>query len=135
MASETFSYTNSSGSIKTLTFDTSGRLLSAYQKSIVPNQISNITLGGIRLTQDFGNPKTQYKYTAIVPNSSVIETDIADIEEFISSDYINFAENAFTWTENDGATTHTVYMVNDYNMKMIGGSYCVVEFLLEEQNT
>jgi len=135
MASETFSFTNISGATKTLTFDTAGRLLAEYSKSIIPNQISDITLGGIRLTYSLGNNRTQYKYTVIVPYSDEGETDIADIEEFISSTYINFAENAFTWTENDGATTHTVFMINGYSMKMVGGSYSIVNFLLEEQNT
>lgn len=135
MASETFSYTNSSSATYTLTFDTAGRLLSDYEKSIIPNQISDITLGGIRLTYDMGNPRTQYKYIVVVPYAHDTETDIANIETFISSTYINFSENAFTWTENDGVTTHTVYMLNGYSMRMVGGSYSLVSFLLEEQNS
>jgi len=135
MASEIFSYTNILGATKTLSFDTAGRLLSDYAKDIVPNQISDKTLGGVRMTYSLGESTTQYKFTAVVPYSSEVETDIADIEEFISSVYINFSENAFTWTENDGVTTHTVYIINNYSMRMMGGSYAVVSFLLEEQNT
>jgi len=135
MASETFAYTNSAGSTKTLTFDTAGRLLSDYSKEIKPNQISDSTLGGVRLTYTLGDHFTQWRYTVVVPYSSVLETDITDIESFLSSTYVNFSENAFTWTENDGATTHTVYIINGYSMRMMGGSYCIVNFLLEEQNT
>jgi len=135
MASEIFSYTNILGVTKTLSFDTAGRLLSDYAKDIVPNQISDKTLGGVRMTYSLGESTTQYKFTAVVPYAHATETDIEDIELFISSTYINFSENAFIWTENDGVTTHTVYMVNNYSMRMMGGSYAVVSFLLEEQNT
>jgi len=74
-----------------------------------------------------------------VPISSVTETDwagVTGVKSFFGSSYVNGAQNSFVWTENDGTTTHTVYMTK---MELIGGTiagtykHCTVT--LEEVNT
>ena len=136
MAVETFSYTNAASATKLLTFSISAPLLADYSKSIIPNQITGVTLGGIRLTKNLGSARTQWRYTAIVDFSSAL-TDLADVEEFIGSTYINFAENAFEWKEWPGyvATARTVYMINQFSHTMLGQDRVRIAFLLEEQNT
>ena len=133
MAVETFAYTNAAAATLTLTFDLSAPLLSDYSKSIIPNQITDVTLGGIRLTKNLGDPRTQWRYTAIFPLSSG-STDLADVESFVGSTYINFAENAFTWTNYD-SVERTVYMINQFTHTMLGQDTVRAAFLLEEQNT
>ena len=135
MADETFAYTNDLAATKILTFATAGRLLAEFGQNIVPNQISSMTMGGVRLTYDRGDPQTQWRFGAVVPYSSLTETDLADVQEFVGTTYINYAENAFAWTESDGVTTHTVYMINQFSWSMIGGSFVKISFSLEELNT
>lgn len=133
MAAETFKYPATGTPDVTLTFATAGRLLSEFQKSIKPNQISDVTMGGVRLTYNLGDPFTQYRYTFIVPVSSGA-TDLTDVESFIGSSNINFAENAFLWTDNDG-NAKTVHMVNEFSYTQVGPSFIKSTWILEEQNT
>lgn len=132
MANETFSYTNSSSSTKTLTFATSGHSINDTD-SIEPNQVSQLTMGGVRLIGNIGSAVKKYEYTCVVPTSSVSETDYADVIEFIGTTYINYGQNAFTWTDYN-SNALTVRMVNDFQASNVG-AYKKITFVLEVQNS
>ena len=135
MASETFEYPDATTPTMTLTFATSGHSMNDID-GIVFNQITGLTLGGVRMTTSLGDNFNQWGYTFIVPISSETETDWADVKSFFGSSYANGAQNSFVWTESDGTTTHTVYMTNmELQSGIIAGTYKQCTIMLEEVNT
>ena len=135
MADETFKYPSTTSPTKTLTFATAGHLVE--DSDIVKfNQLTDMTIGGMRMVKNLGDNLNQYEYTAVVPFSSESETDYADVLEFIGSSYVNGASNSFVWTDKDSAEK-TVRMINNpFRAQKLGGSnYYICKFILEEVNT
>jgi len=134
MANETFTYPTTAASA-TLTFATAGHFISD-DDIIIPNQVTDKTAGGVRLTYNRGTESNIYEVSVIVPDSSTSETDYTDIKNFIGSTAINFSENAFKWNDFNG-TTRIVHLINQFRAEAIGGSIFrrKITFLLEEQNT
>jgi len=54
MASETFKYPDDTSPTITLTFDTSGHSINDSD-GIIFNQITDVTLGGVRMTSNLGD--------------------------------------------------------------------------------
>jgi len=132
MATETFSYPNTSATEKVLTFATAANLQSD-NIMVVANQITDVTMGGVRRTVSLGDNFDRYDYTVIVPVSSS-STDWADVKEFFGSSYANFAENSFVWTDVD-SNELTVRMTGNLTAEHIAGSYKKITMQLETVNT
>jgi hypothetical protein len=129
MATETFTY-----STQTLTFSTAGHLLSDGE-TLVPNQESDVTIGGVRLTANLGDARHQWQVTVIVPESSASATDLTDILGFLGSTGVNYGVEAFTWSDYSG-TTRSVTIINDsIGIESLGAGWKKVSFSLEEVNT
>lgn len=73
------------------------------------NQATGQTLGGTVMVDSFSTGITTRKLTVRVPKSSDTVTDWTDIETFIR-DTVNFGENNFYWTDDDG---------NSYEVKLL----------------
>ncbi len=133
--SETFKYPNATSPTKTLTFATSAH--SINDGDIIEfNQISDVTIGGIRMVKSLGDNFNRWEYTIIIPLSSGSETDYTDVLSFVGSSYANGSLGSFVWTDY-AATAKTVHMINNpFTAKRLGSSaYMQCTFLLEEVNT
>ncbi len=129
MAVETFTYGG-----QTLTFATAGHLL-GDSESIVPNQVSDVTLGGVRLTGNLGDARHQWQVTVIVPRSSTAQTDLADVTGFLGTTGINYGVHAFTWVDYL-STTRSVNLINDsVGFENLGAGWHKVSFSVEQVNT
>jgi hypothetical protein len=133
MANETFKYPTaaSATALGTLTFSITAHSL-GDAINIVPNQISDVTQGGIRLTENLGSSFTRYDYTAIIYVASA-SIDYADVIRFFGPSYANMAENTFVWTEHD-ATAHTVRMISGLSFTNMGNNLMRVSMTLEDDN-
>lgn len=129
MATETFTY-----GTHTLTFATAGHLLSDGE-TLVPNQESDITLGGIRLTANLGAERHQWQVTVIVPDDAPAATDLIDVLKFIGTTWVNYGVHAFTWVDYN-SVSRTVTLVNDtVGIESLGAGWKKVSFTLEQVNT
>ncbi len=129
MATETFAYGG-----QTLTFSTAGHLLSDGE-TLVPNQQSDVTLGGVRLTANLGTARHQWQVTVIVPETSTSATDLTDITGFLGTTGVNYGVDDFVWTDYNG-TTRAVTIINDtIGIESLGSGWKKVSFSLEEVNT
>ena len=129
MADETFAYTGAT----TLTFDVSGHL-NDDGETFAFNQISDVTIGGVRMTSNLGEHLNQYEYNAIIYLSHETSTDWANVLSFFGTTYVNGGVNTFTWTDH-ASTAMTVQLIaGSIKKKNLGGTYCQVTFLLEEYN-
>jgi hypothetical protein len=129
MADEKFTYSGT-----TLTFATAGHLMSDVE-TLVPTQVSDVTMGGIRLTANLGSARHQWQVTVIVPNSSTSQTDLTDILSFVGSTGINYGAHSFTWTDYNG-TTRSVNLINDsVSIDSLSASLRRVSFQLEQVNS
>ena len=135
MAVEKFVYmdTGTVPAEHTLTFATAGHLLSDGE-TYIPNQQSDVTLGGIRLTVNLGTARHQWQVTVIVPETSTA-TDLADVVGFLGTTGINYGVNSFTWVDYNN-TTRSVKLISDsIGIESLGSSWKRVSFMLELVNT
>jgi len=134
MAVETFTYTNIALDVQTLTFATAGHLLSDGE-TYVPNQQSDVTLGGIRLTANLGSARHQWQVTVIVPETSASQTSSTNVMGFLGTTGINYGVNSFTWIDYN-SITRTVNLINDsIGIESLGASWKKISFMLEQVNT
>jgi len=128
MADETFAYSGAT----TLTFATSGHSVNDSD-GIEFNQISDITIGGIRMTKNLGDHFNRWEYTFVVPVSSESETDWADVLTFFGTSHVNGSVNYFTWTDYDSTAT-SVYAIqmNIWGQNILGAQYKRCTVTLEE---
>ncbi len=128
MAVETFTYGG-----QTLTFATAGHLLSDSE-TYIPNQESDVTLGGIRLTANLGTARHQWQVTVIVPETSTA-TDLTDVMGFLGTTGINYGVHSITWVDYNN-TTRSVNLINDsIGIESLGAGWKKVSFNLELVNT
>ncbi len=128
MATEQFIYSST-----TLSFATAGHLLSDSE-TYIPNQESDVTLGGIRLTANLGSARHQWQVTVIVPETST-QTDLTDVMNFLGSTGINYGVNSFVWKDYNG-TSRSVSLINDsIGIESLGAGWKKVSFSLEQVNT
>ncbi len=133
MAVETFTYIDTALVSHTLTFATAGHLLSDGE-TLLPNQQSDITLGGIRLTANLGTARHQWQVTVIVPETSTA-TDLTDVLGFLGTTGINYGVSSFSWVDYN-SVTRTVTIINDnIGIESLGAGWKKVSFTLEEVNT
>ncbi len=133
MATETFSHTSATPTTLTLTFATAGHLLSDSE-TLIPNQESDVTLGGVRLTSNLGDPRHQWQVTVIVPKTSTA-TDLTDVMNFLGTSGVNYGVHSFTWVDYNN-TTRTVSIINDsIGVESLGAGWKKVSFTLEQVNT
>ena len=117
-----------------LTFATAGHLVGDTQ-SVLPNQVSDVTLGGVRMTGNLGSARNQWQVTVILPGSSGSQTNLADVLSFLGTGGINYGVNSFTWTDGEG-TERTVNLVNDtISIESLGAGWKKVSFQLEQVNS
>ncbi len=131
---ETFSYTNSSGSTKTLAFD--GELVEGSESSLDLNQLTVKTKDKKPIVQSQGESVISYNYSFILPESSVSESDFDDFKEFISSTFINGTINAFAWTDYN-SVVRSVYLMSVNRIRnewRDGESKKIITVLLQEKN-
>ena len=76
--SETFKYPDASAPTKTLTF-TGHRI--GDGETIVYNQITDHTVGGVMMVKALGDEFRRWQYTVVIPITSG-STDLADVIEF-----------------------------------------------------
>lgn len=131
MANETFKYPDVTSPTIILTFATAGHLLP--DKDIIEfNQLSDVSIGGIRMIKSLGDNFTRFEYTAIVPRSSG-STDLADVKSFVSSTYVNGALQTFVWTDYN-SVAKTVRMINNpfTAQRLENSEYYLIRFQLEK---
>lgn len=133
MATNRFDYPNSGSVTRYCQFNTAANLQSD-SITVTANQITDVTMGGVRRTVSLGDNFDRFDYTVIVPVSSSTESDWDDIKLFFGSTYVNFAENSFVWWDNDGASL-TVRMTGNLSAEHTAGTYKKVTMALETVNT
>ena len=132
MAKETFKYPTVATATAMLTFDVTAHSL-GDAINIIPNQITDVTQSGIRLTANLGSEFQRYDYTAVIYKAHLTSTDYANVISFFGSTYANMAENTFVWTEHDD-TDHTVRIISGLSFTNIGNNLMRVTMTLEEDN-
>lgn len=133
MAIETFAYTNAALEVKTLTFSTAGHLLSDGE-TLVPNQESDVTLGGVRLTANLGDAQHQWQVTVIVPETSTA-TDLTDVTGFLGTTGVNYGVNSFTWVDYNSVSRTVTIISDSVGIESLGAGWKKISFMLEEVNT
>lgn len=81
------------------------------------NENTGLSIGGTRMTESFGNAKYVYDFSAIIPNSSDTETDVADVLAFFIA--VNGASGTFLWTDESGIAR---------SVKMTAGTFRIDNF-------
>ncbi len=133
MATETFKYPTTDSPTASLTFTVAANLQSD-NVMVDANQITNVTMGGVRRTVSLGDNFDRFDYTVIVPVSSGSVTDWDDVKTFFNSSNVNFAENSFVWIDADSASL-TVRMTGNLTAQHVAGKYKKVTMKLETANT
>jgi hypothetical protein len=126
MASNKFEYPNSASATHTLTF-THGHLIEDTI-AVMFNETTELSKGGTRLVESFGNAKYQFPFTAIMPISSETETDYTDVLAFFIA--TNGAVSTFTWTD-ESSVVRTVRMITGSMTFENIGTYRKITVLLE----
>ena len=128
--SETFKYPDASAPTKTLTF-TGHRI--GDGETIVYNQITDHTVGGVMMVKALGDEFRRWQYTVVIPITSG-STDLADVIEFFSSTYATGAAKTFVWTDYL-SVERTVRMTGSLTFKALSGTYIEASMTLEIENT
>lgn len=125
-----FSFTDTAGTVHTLTFDTKGHMADDADALVFYDELSQ-TPNGTDIVRDYGAGKDTFSFSAVFPKFKTgTESDLADVKAFLG---LVRRLNTFTWTDENGTVRTVRNLTNPIQFAPLGGRWYKVSLELKAQ--